>query len=455
MKRLILVLCSILVLAAGCKKQDSYTYSGIEAGTLGGGVFTSDNGTKMTVVGNEGKYDVSSTRRVLISYQTQPFTDPAHISIDLLGLLDAGILQPEHARSLPADPSGSPLEITDAWFSSEYLNILATFKGKDPEKHTFSAAYTADEKGLTLRIGHDGSQDETTGTKPLSIFLCVPMYEPVLSLDQAAQAAGQKPVRPVPVLLQWTSYTMEYLCSPLHGGCSSAGRASDCGSECRGFEPHHPPRSAPGVFRGRFFSLYLQKRLIAMKKLVVIDACIRGEESRTRRIAEPILEELAKRYEITRFDLTKMPMEPLTPETYAQRAAGIIPAWALEAARAIAEADRLVVVAPFWDMSFPAVVKVFFEHVSLYDVTFMDNGRTCVGKCKCEKVMYITTRGMNIPTGDAREQGSSYLHALSELWDLGTVLTVAAWNLDYAMPEELEEKIENTTRFGLRLASSF
>ena len=192
-----------------------------------------------------------------------------------------------------------------------------------------------------------------------------------------------------------------------------------------------------------------------MKKLVVIDACIRGEESRTRRIAEPIIEELAKRYEITRFDLTKMPMEPLTPETYAQRAAGIVPAWALEAARTIAEADRIVVAAPFWDMSFPAVVKVFFEHTSLYDVTFMDNGRTCVGKCKCEKVMYITTRGMNIPTGDAREQGSSYLHALSELWDLGTVLTVAAWNMDYATPEELEEKIENTTRFGLRLAASF
>jgi hypothetical protein len=32
---------------------------------------------------------------------------------------------------------------------------------------------------------------------------------------------------------------------------------------------------------------------------------------------------------------------------------------------------------------------------------------------------------------------------------------VAAWNLDYATPEELEEKIENTTRFGLRLAASF
>ena len=191
------------------------------------------------------------------------------------------------------------------------------------------------------------------------------------------------------------------------------------------------------------------------KKLVVIDACIRGEESRTRRIAEPIIRELAKRYDITRYDLARMPMEPLTPESYAQRVAGSVPAWAVEAAKTLAEADRIVVAAPFWDMSFPAVVKVFFEQTSLFDITFTDNGRSCVGLCKCEKVMYITTRGMNIPTGDTREQGSSYLQALSRLWDLGTVLTVAAWNLDYSTPEELEEKIESATRFGLRLAETF
>jgi FMN-dependent NADH-azoreductase len=192
-----------------------------------------------------------------------------------------------------------------------------------------------------------------------------------------------------------------------------------------------------------------------MKKLVVIDACIREEESRTRRIAAPIIQVLAKRYEIVRYDLTEMPMEPLTPRTYADRAAGIIPEWALEAARTIAAADRILIAAPFWDMSFPAVLKTFFEHISLFDITFTDNGHSCVGLCKCEKVMYVTTRGMNIPTGDPREQGSSYLQALSRLWDLGIILTVAAWNLDYATPEEIEEKIENATRFGLRLAETF
>ena len=192
-----------------------------------------------------------------------------------------------------------------------------------------------------------------------------------------------------------------------------------------------------------------------MKKLVVIDACIRGEESRTRRIAEPVIRELAKRYEITRFDLTTMPLEPLTPRTYAERMAGNVPEWALQAAKTLAEAERIVLAAPFWDMSVPSVVKVFFEHLSLFGITFTDNGHSCTGMCKCEKVMYITTRGMNIPTGDPREQGTTYLHALSALWDLGTILTVAAWNMDYSTPEEVEGKIENATRFGLRLAATF
>lgn len=35
-----------------------------------------------------------------------------------------------------------------------------------------------------------------------------------------------------------------------------------------------------------------------MKSLVYIDACMRGKESRTRRIAEPIIDKLSERYEI-------------------------------------------------------------------------------------------------------------------------------------------------------------
>ena len=33
-----------------------------------------------------------------------------------------------------------------------------------------------------------------------------------------------------------------------YGGYSSVGRASDCGSECRGFEPHYPPKKERDTF---------------------------------------------------------------------------------------------------------------------------------------------------------------------------------------------------------------
>jgi len=209
MKKLIFVLLPALVLLGGCNKRDSYTYSGIEAGTLGGGVFTTDNGTEMTVVGNEEKYDVTTTRRVLVSYETHPITDPAHIDIDLKGLLDAGILRPVPVRSLPTDPSGSPLQVNDAWFSDEYLNILATFEGEEPDKHTFTASYTADEKSIFIRLDHDGSQDATAGNTPLSIFLCIPIHDSAAAFDQYAESQSQKPTHPIPVLLQWTAHTLE------------------------------------------------------------------------------------------------------------------------------------------------------------------------------------------------------------------------------------------------------
>ena len=39
------------------------------------------------------------------------------------------------------------------------------------------------------------------------------------------------------------------LSESMFGGHSSVGRASDCGSECRGFEPHSPPENKSAVFR--------------------------------------------------------------------------------------------------------------------------------------------------------------------------------------------------------------
>ena len=57
-----------------------------------------------------------------------------------------------------------------------------------------------------------------------------------------------------------------------------------------------------------------------MSKLVFIDACVRQGESRTRRIAYPILSALSQRYEIVRYDLTKIDgIVPLNPKLFEKR----------------------------------------------------------------------------------------------------------------------------------------
>ena len=132
-----------------------------------------------------------------------------------------------------------------------------------------------------------------------------------------------------------------------------------------------------------------------------------------------------------------------------------MPKATVDIAKKIAAADRIVIAAPFWDMSFPAILKAFFENMSLYNITFTDNGATCTGLCKCKRVLYITTRGMDIPTGDFRDQGTSYLKALSSLWGLGDIITVAAWNLDYLPASKVDERVSSASELAKEIAKTF
>ena len=95
-----------------------------------------------------------------------------------------------------------------------------------------------------------------------------------------------------------------------------------------------------------------------MERLLVIDSCMRPE-SRTRKILEAAKEALASRYEIESIDVNAAGLLPITPEVLAERTSGIVPEPIVALARKIAAADRLVVAAPFWDMSFPAALKTF------------------------------------------------------------------------------------------------
>ena len=67
---------------------------------------------------------------------------------------------------------------------------------------------------------------------------------------------------------------------------------------------------------------------------------------------------------------------------------------AFELARTFASADEVVIAAPYWDMSFPALLKLYIEQICINRLTFCYNekGMPC-GLTKIKKAVYLTTAG--------------------------------------------------------------
>ncbi|MBQ9373688.1 MAG: NAD(P)H-dependent oxidoreductase [Oscillospiraceae bacterium] len=167
-----------------------------------------------------------------------------------------------------------------------------------------------------------------------------------------------------------------------------------------------------------------------MKRLLFINACVRAE-SRTRRLAEELLS--GWQGEICELNLEQMDLRPLTAETLARRdallAAGDYADPAFEPARAIVEADAVVLAAPYWDCSFPASVKVFVEQVMVNGLTFTFTADGVPhGKCRAKKLWYVSTAGGPVM---GTNLGFAYIRQVSSLyWGIPEAELIQAEGLD-------------------------
>lgn len=192
-----------------------------------------------------------------------------------------------------------------------------------------------------------------------------------------------------------------------------------------------------------------------MEKLLYIDACIRDDLSRTKKIATPIVNKLKEKYDVETLCINDLDLYIIKKEEIVKKNNGNIPEYICKLANKVKNADRIVIAAPFWDMSIPAALKVFFELVSIIDITFKSDDKTCYGNCKCQKVLYITTRGMNIKTNDKLDQATSYLNALFYLWGIDNLIVLARENMDYISESEVNNKINDAIVEGLKIAEDF
>lgn len=172
-----------------------------------------------------------------------------------------------------------------------------------------------------------------------------------------------------------------------------------------------------------------------MRKLLLIDCCIRKEESRTKRIMDAFLSAVPDDCAVEHLVLTEENLAPLTGDFFAQRQRLLenhdYTHPRFRYAKQFAAADIIVIAAPFWDLAFPALLKIYIEQVSLDGITFGADETGLVGLCRATDMVFLTARG-GFYTGDALEMGSRYLDALHTFFGIGRYRCIAADGMDVA-----------------------
>lgn len=135
--------------------------------------------------------------------------------------------------------------------------------------------------------------------------------------------------------------------------------------------------------------------------VLFVNACLRGEKSRTLDLCRHYLAALqAERPEvqITEVDLNEMDIEVQSGEFIEKRdvhlRAGDFSDPMFDLAKQLMAADHVIIGAPYWDLSFPARLKVYLERCSVDKLTFIyDETGVPHGQCHAEALTYITTAG--------------------------------------------------------------
>ncbi len=96
------------------------------------------------------------------------------------------------------------------------------------------------------------------------------------------------------------------------------------------------------------------------------------------------------------------------------------------------EADKIVIAAPFWNLSFPAILKAYLDYVTVSGITFKYTQTGPVGLINATNAVYFVARGGNYgcePLCDL-EMGARYLNVLLSFLGAKKFTTISADGLD-------------------------
>ena len=147
--------------------------------------------------------------------------------------------------------------------------------------------------------------------------------------------------------------------------------------------------------------------------VLLINACAR-KESRTFPLALKAAKKLGDEVEV--LQLYEEDIKPLDEKTLELRQS-LCEKMQFENemfrfAKQFARAEQIVVAAPFWDLSFPSILKCYAENICVCGLTFFYNSSGMPESlCKAKRLVYLTTAGGFIPE---ENHGFGYIKQLSE-----------------------------------------
>lgn len=172
-------------------------------------------------------------------------------------------------------------------------------------------------------------------------------------------------------------------------------------------------------------------------KLLFVNACIRGEESRTYELCKDYMKKFAevKKDEplrVEEINLNEADIRPLDRAILKKReellSQGNFDDPMFDLAKQIVEADHVLIGAPYWDLSFPAKLKIYLERCSVTGITFIyDDLGIPAGQCRAKDLTYLTTSGS--PIGEFNF-GYDYIKGLCTLFGIEKTHFASAEGLD-------------------------
>lgn len=198
-----------------------------------------------------------------------------------------------------------------------------------------------------------------------------------------------------------------------------------------------------------------------MSKVLYIKANIKNEgESRTFKVSDSFVEEYKKNNpedEIITLDLYKENIDFLRaddlgklfgPKDEESKNNSI-----LKYAYQFADADKYIIAAPMWNLSFPAILKAYIDYVSVSGITFKYTAEGPVGLLNNKKAVHIVSRGGGYDNSPY-EMGDRYLRTILGFFGIKDIETIGIDNLD-VMGVNVEEKVEEGIEKATSLAKKF